>query len=310
MEVRLWSSHCPCYRNCGWGSAMGRARSFLFLVIASLTFAPTSASGNSDADAEYREFPIKIYQGYLIVVEGSVGDVQGLSFLLDTGASNSAIDRRVAEKFALPRKRTRVINFDKAVPLESCEVPQLTYGPEHGSHVRLVVEDLSYLRASGVQVDGVIGLDLLRRKNFLVDYARKFVRFGGTENQGMSAVPMRADAILLRVGVELGGKSIWMIVDTGTRETVMYRDRIENMVTDYRVEGRTMGRSLGGAVESQLAVVPRLRLGGKDLEREVMLVRAPEGPVLPDVAGYLGPVSLKAKQVAFDFEKNQLLWTR
>jgi len=126
----------------------------------------------------------------------------------------------------------------------------------------------------------------------------------------MCAVPMRADAILLRVGVELGGKSIWMIVDTGTRETVMYRDRIESMLADYRVEGRTMGRSLGGAVESQLAVVPRLRLGGKDLEREVMLVRAPEGPVLPDVAGYLGPVSLKAKQVAFDFEKNQLLWTR
>lgn len=289
---------------------MGWAKTFTFLGITWLAFAPGHTAGKGNTDEKSSELAVKIYDGYLIVAEGSVAELHGLSFLLDTGASYSAIDRRVAEKLGLPRGRARVINFDKTVALEWCEVPEVAYGPEHASNVRVMIEDLRYLRLSGVRLDGVIGLDLLRRENLLVDYSRKRVVFGTTENAGMHAVPMSMDTISLRVGVELAGRPVWMIVDTGSGGTVLYADRLEAMLADYRAEGRTIGRSLGGAVESQLAIVPRLRLGGQDLEREVVLVRVPGGGMLPDVAGYLGPASLEARQIAFDFATGQLLWTK
>jgi Aspartyl protease len=289
---------------------MGWAKAFTLLGITWLAFAPGHTAGKSNTGEESSELAVKIFDRYLIVVEGSVAELHGLSFLLDTGASYSAIDRSVAERLGLPRGRANLINFDKTVTLEWCEVPEVAYGPEHASNVRVMIEDLRYLRPSGVWLDGVIGLDLLRRKNLLVDYSRKRAVFGTRENAGMHAVPMRVDAISLRVGVELAGRPVWMIVDTGSGGTVLYADRLEAMLADYRVEGRTIGQSLGGAVESQLAFVPRLRLGGQDLEREVVLVRAPGGGMLPDVVGYLGPASLEARQIAFDFVASQLLWTK
>jgi hypothetical protein len=59
-----------------------------------------------------------------------------------------------------------------------------------------------------------------------------------------------------------------------------------------------------------MAIMPRLRLGGQDLDREVVLISAPGAKRLSGVSGYLGLASLNAKQVAFDFETNQLLWRK
>jgi hypothetical protein len=37
--------------------------------------------------------PIKVYWGYLVIVQGSIGNLQRLNFLVDTGAYPSVIDR-------------------------------------------------------------------------------------------------------------------------------------------------------------------------------------------------------------------------
>ena len=289
---------------------MGPARTLLLLGLASLAFLVGQAAPKDSDETESRGMPVKIYAGYLIVVEGSIAGLHRLNFLLDTGASNSAIDCRLADRLELPRRLAKLINFDKAVSVEWSELPELDYGPEHVANVRLMIEDLSYLRAEGVRLDGLIGLDLLRRENFLVDYARKRVVFGAKGSEGMHAVPMGVDSISLRVGVELDGRPAAMILDTGSPGAVFYRDRLEAMLVNYKRGERTVARSFGGAVDSQVALIPRLRLGGQDLNREVVLVRSPGDSMIADVAGYLGLASLEARQIAFDFEKNEFLWKK
>jgi len=49
-------------------------------------------------------------------------------------------------------------------------------------------------------------------------------------------------------------------------------------------------------------------LGDQELDREVYLVQRPTSESLQGVAGYLGISSLEAKEVAFDFERNELKW--
>jgi hypothetical protein len=93
-------------------------------------------------------------------------------------------------------------------------------------------------------------------------------------------------------------------------ELVLYEDTLKDLLANYRVEGRTGAVSLGGPFENRIAIVPRLRLGGRDLDREVVLISAPGAKRLSGVSGYLGPASLDAKQVAFSFETNQLLWRK
>ena len=222
------------------------------------------------------EMAIEVYGGYLVVARGSVNNAENLRFLLDTGASNTAIDRHVAERLGLRGQRAKVINFDKTVALESAEVQEMTFGPDRVSNVRVMIEDLGYLRSTGVHVDGVIGLDQLRRQSFLIDYARGRVAFGpAAATAGMRGVPMRADARSVSVEVELGARPVWMVADTGARGIVLYEDTVKDLLANYRVEERTGVVSLGGPLENRIAIVARLRLGGQELDREVVLISAP-----------------------------------
>jgi predicted aspartyl protease len=269
-----------------------------------------AAVGSTSTQLASNEMAIQVYGGFLVVARGSVNNADNLRFLLDTGASNTAIDRRVAEKLGLHGQPAKVIDFDKTVALESTEVQEMTFGPERICNVRVMIEDLGYLRSTGAHVDGVIGLDLLRRQSFLVDYARERVVFGPTATGRMHGVPMRADAKSIRVEVELDVRPVWMVADTGAAGIVFYEDTLKDLLTNYRVEGRTGAVSLGGPLENRIAIVPRLRLGGQDLDREVVLISAPGAKRLSGVSGYLGLAALDAKQVAFSFETNQLLWRK
>jgi hypothetical protein len=269
-----------------------------------------AAIGGTRTQLASNEMAIEVYGGYLVVARGSVNNADNLRFLLDTGASNTAIDRRVADRLGLHGQPAKVINFDKTVALEWTEVEEMTFGPERIRNVRVMIEDLGYLRSTGTHVDGVIGLDYLRRQSFLVDYARERVVFGPTATGGMHSVPMRVDAKSIRVEVDLDGRPVWMVADIGTRGIILYEDTLKDLLANYRVEGRTGAVSLGGPLESRIAIVPRLRLGGQDLDREVVLISAPGAKGLSGVSGYLGLTSLDATQVAFSFETNQLLWRK
>jgi predicted aspartyl protease len=269
-----------------------------------------AAVGGTRTQLASNEMAIEVYGGYLAVGRGSVNNADNLRFLLDTGASSTAIYRRVAERLGLHGQPAKVINFDKTVALEWTEVQEMTFGPERIRNVRVMIEDLGYLRSTGVHVDGVIGLDQLRRQSFLVDYARESVVLGPTAKEGMRGVPMRADAKSLRVEVELDQRPVWMVADTGARGIVLYEDTVKDLLANYRVEGRTGVVGLGGPLENRTAIVSRLRLGGQDLDREVVLISAPGAKRLSGVSGYLGLASLDAKQVAFSFETNQLLWRK
>ena len=101
-----------------------------------------------------------------------------------------------------------------------------------------------------------------------------------------------------------------MVADTGAPGTLIYADTLADLLANYHLEGRTDALSIGGPVENHTVIVPRLRLGGQDLNREVLLVSAPGASRLSGVSGYLGLASLAAKQVAFSFETDQLFWRK
>ena len=286
-------------------------RSFMmFLIAASLLAGGSRATSTSRGELTSNEMAVDIYRGYLVVAPGSVNGLGNLRFLLDTGATNSAIDRAVAEKLGLRGAATKVISFDKTLACEWAEVQEMTFGPERILNKHVMIEDLRYLRSAGAHVDGLIGLDILRRQSFVLDYARESVRFGRPARSGMRSVPIRADEKSISVEVYLDGRPVRMVADTGVRGTVFYEDALRDMFTHYRVERRSRALSVAGVVEGEEAIVPRLSIGGHELDREVVVVSAPATARLTGVSGYLGLASLDAKEVAFDFETDQLLWSK
>src|SRR5262249_21373407 len=69
--------------------------------------------------AEPAIVPFKLYHDYIIVVRGSIGPLQGLNLLLDTGANPAAVERRLARKLRLVPERTRnLILLNQETPVE------------------------------------------------------------------------------------------------------------------------------------------------------------------------------------------------
>lgn len=286
-------------------------------LIAAALFAMGAAGANAGKGKEElagNEMAIEVYRNSLVVARGSVNGVGNLRFLVDTGASDTAIDRKVAERLGLQGQPADVVNFDKRVALEWADVKEIAFGPERVAKARVMIEDLSYFGLLGTHLDGVIGLDLLRRQSFLVDYAKKRVVFGPAagagKGSGIRVAPMRTGAKCVTVEVELDGRPVWMVADTGTPLTVLYEDTLDDLPVNYSQVGTIEAQSLGGRLENRIAIVPRLRLGGQDLDREVVLATAPGARRLSGVSGYLGLASLAARQVVFSFETNQLLWRK
>src|SRR6202021_4344387 len=70
-----------------------------------------------------------LYRDYLIVVRGSAGPLKGLNFLLDTGASPTVLDRRVAQKLHLEERPTNVAVLNGSVTAGRTILPNLELGP-------------------------------------------------------------------------------------------------------------------------------------------------------------------------------------
>ena len=129
------------------------------------------------------KLPIRLYWGYLVIVEGSIGDVQKLKFLVDTGAYPSVVDQKIARHLGLTEQPGRVNLSNKSVPTRLVVLPSLLLGPVRAESLPVLTEDLSFLqKAIGYKVDGIVGLDVLRKSSFTINYRTKEMLFGPVES--------------------------------------------------------------------------------------------------------------------------------
>jgi aspartyl protease len=282
----------------------------IVLFAVALTYRNLAASPQPQADpTESRSgIPFKLYGNYLVVIEGRIGDLGKLRFVVDTGVTHSVIDRKLAGRMGVARRSGKVLNFDKTVPAEWAEVSEVQFGPINVAHFSMMVGDLRYFESFATKVDAVIGLDLLRLSSFSIDYDVRKIFFGPIDTTG--GVPMSSDPICLSVQLLVGDSKLQLFVDSGAQALVLYEDRILDRVPQLRIEGELDGVSMGGFVHAKKAVLPGARLGTTDLSGTVFLIKAPSGNVLSGIDGYLGTAALKARRIDFNFETNTLAWKR
>lgn len=282
----------------------------IVLFVIFLTDPDWAANPQPQADpTESRSgIPFKLYGGYLVVIEGRIGDLGKLRFVLDTGVTHSVIDRKLAGRISVVRRSGKVLNFDKTVPADWVEVPEVQFGPINVAHFSMMVADLRYFQSFATNVDAVIGLDLLRLSSFSIDFDARKVFFGPVETA--SGVPMNSDPVCLSVQFVVGDGRLQLLVDTGAQALVLYEGRVLDRIGQFRIAGETEGSSMGGYVHAKRAILARAGLGTTELDRGVFLVKAPPESVLPGIDGYLGTAALKARRIDFNFETNTLAWKR
>jgi predicted aspartyl protease len=263
----------------------------------------TALLGTRESD----EVPFTVLNGYLIVVEARIGERSRVKFALDTGATYSALRTDFASGLDTAHLPVRVVNLDETLTLERVKILDFQLGPIRISDLAMIKHDLGYLRASAPEVDGLIGLDVLRLRSFSIDFHRRKIKFG-LQRSLRSSAPIEIAQSYVAVEVRLQDRPVHLLVDTGVRSILLYRDRIADRLPSVKVERRIRGASLSGDASLEVVTLPRLQLNSIELERRAVLLRTSPAGFLPGVDGYLSLAALGAWRVSFDFERSQLSW--
>jgi hypothetical protein len=275
------------------------ARVLLFFVLvwgSSLNATDVSSASNTTA-------PFELGFGFLVIVHGRVGELDGLKFILDTGSSRTVIDENVAHRLRLSRRPGKITNFDRDIPVEWMEIGELWAGPIRAARANVIVAKLRDYSEFTQGVDGIIGLDLLSRgKKLSIDYERHVVSFEANKQGGPPAPPQS-----FVVPIAIQGVHMSLLVDTGLRCVMLYKDRLRKGLPNVRTEGESRAAVIGRLHATQVNL-PGVKIVGPETVATVFLIDDPENGDLSGIDGYLGPWSLHARRIELDFAGHRLRW--
>ena len=246
-----------------------------------------------------------LYRDYLIVVRGSAGPLKGLNFLLDTGASPTVLDRRVAEKLHLDQQPASISVVGGSVEAAQATAPSLEVGPAHGDNVHVLIEDLSFFqKALPVHIDAVVGLDLLGQRAFEIDYAARQIVFGSVPVLS-NVLPLRLQAGLPVVEAQVNHLSAHLMVDTGSSSLILFEPLALKPVRVSLPTPDTIGE-----FDRKQVWLPNLRLGETEFGKEPAFLVRSRGAGTQDFDGLVSPAALGITKMTFDLGRGMLTFSR
>ena len=278
----------------------------LFLFCRLLSSRPTCAENSPanparPADAGIpRSIPLRIFRDYLVVAEGQFGDgLQHQSFVLDTGTAPSILNTRSVRELGLATTASTMTAMGKLIPTDNAILPEIEVGPIRAVSLRVQVQDLSRLeRDLGIPVAGIIGLDVLSKSSFRLDYQKKELEFGEVSDDG---IPVSFDertgtAVAL---VSLEGISARLLVDTGSdRIALLGKNLAETKRLALRTTAQRGSSVADQSMEVQVFFARDVVFGGKHFTVEKAYF-IPNGSH-PAFDGILGVRALGFRAIAYD----------
>jgi len=258
--------------------------------------------GGEDAGISF-----ELSAGYLIVVKGRIGSLTNLRFVLDTGATRSVVDRKIVDRLhvSVQGEQHQVFSFDRASSLKQAKFQDVQFGPVRLANPSMLVADLPRFSDFGRDVDALIGMDLLRARNFAIDYDSRKVSFSPPDRAGSAAVP-ESDPLFFTLRILIQEHPVHLVVDTGVDGVLLFEHTLLESVPNLRIEGRTKATSLGRRLRAKWATLPNVSIGAMNGDIRVLLMKAYPGQILRGVDGYIGPASLKARRIEFNFTDRTL----
>ena len=257
------------------------------------------------------ELPFRLIDGWAVLVQGTLGGVPNRAILIDTGAVPSAISKEMAKKLGLLGSAEQVSVMNRAIDVERVRVPKVQVGPVAADAFEMVAADLGAIeQALHARLDAVIGLDLLARQNFAIDYKSKKLLFGMAVQSADSVtfqLKQAAGGTYVLVPMESGGEKFQMLLDTGTKDITLFRPRLKGSLQQIRLSSEDVTVNAGGSSQINKVVIPLVRLGSISRKQQDAYVWTTPEAELRDFDGMLGPTALGAIAVEFDFDRNIMI---
>jgi len=258
-------------------------------------------------DASSSEVPISVYRGYLTVVEGAIGNLNNLHFLIDTGSSPTIIDARLANEIGMAQAPARLGLANRTVLAKQGTLAAIRIGSLRANSVPVLVHDLSGIsRSLGSQIDGVIGLDLLGQSSFTIDYKSRRLRFGPLQDSP-TAISFDTGPPLVTVTVLLGGRRLRLLIDTGASALMLFHSRVGALAVTQNIEVASAA-NMGGQFRRIKVLFKDAQLGKTKLGPQIGFIVDDQQDGGRDFDGVLSLAALRFREIGFDFERRRLMW--
>jgi hypothetical protein len=259
------------------------------------------------ADESKIGIPFELQYGFLVVIQARVGRQSGLRFVLDTGATRSVIDRRLANSLSSvvqTSKRFEVFSFDQRLEFDATTIDGIEIGPIRAAKPLVLVTELGAYSELAQSADGVVGMDLLSAADKMwIDYDQRRVWFSPNAAEAKKTAHSRCFVVT----IEVQGAPMRLAVDTSFEGIAIHEDRIRLRLPKLRREGESTQVRMGRLLTTEL-LVPDVKIG-KTLETvRILVMNTPRNNEVDGIDGYLGVRALHAKLVEFDFVNGVFRW--
>jgi hypothetical protein len=277
----------------------------VLFVLSALLLCSVSAEAQSESSSS-NALPIELYKNYLIVVRGSIGTLENRRFIIDTGAYPTVISPRVAKKLRLSGHKEAVHVVGHDIDSDVMYVPFLQLGPLKSQHLRAVVKDLSVFdRDMGVQIDAMVGLDVLRQSRFRIDYRESKLIFAAPGSLPFTA-PIRWDGEKACIDVDVNGKPTRLLLDSGAADVMLFEQKFAELSSRPGL-GWTSA-NLGGRFAIRQIRLKSLGMAGSDLGAREVFLSDTDNMTSFAFAGLMAIGAERFRRVEFDFERQTFSW--
>jgi predicted aspartyl protease len=207
----------------------------------------------------------------MIVVPVRLNDRETVEFLVDTGATTTALTTETAVRLKLEASAHAEVD----TPTGTITIPQgslsrITMGERTVTNLKVYWTDLPLVMSIDRKLGGILGLNFLRQFNFAIDFGSKKITltdFAADEPSG-ERIPMQVEHGRMLVSASVDGTDIKLALDSGASNVFLYSSgcrklqaRINLADSEWRVV------SAGGGASLKSTNLNDLRLGNMSLGR-------------------------------------------
>jgi predicted aspartyl protease len=253
------------------------------------------------------EIPFQLSNNNLMIVKVTVASQRNVNMIVETGTNPSLITKTLADKLRLPRDPAAIKTLNGTIRTESVVLPAFDFGPLHSVALRVMVQGLSFLEQDlGISLGGIIGLDILINGSFTIDYGKKSIAFGAVPAE-LKTVPFAATAPSLTVQARIDGQKVRLLLDSGTRGVLLYRNRLTAMPITSHLDRRA-SISTGSGSSRLSGLRTRVSIGEEDLGTREIAIADVDSNFGDEFDGLMGFAKMGFHRVAFDFQNGRFGW--
>lgn len=187
------------------------------------------------------------------------------NFIVDTGSQRTVISRDLADRLALPARRSvTIVSMAGRSETRTVAVPRLDYGDATVDDIEAPVLEGDHLGAAGL-----LGLDSLHAKRLLLNFRTGRMEIGASrpswrDPNAIIVEARRRKGQLILLNSDANGLKVHIILDTGTHLSVgnlALRDKLIRKKRAPAMNSVSLMSVTGQTLTGQLGRIARIRMG-------------------------------------------------